>query len=463
MRLLLALSKREIDQYRPAGPKKLASQPIAFPDTPTVDTLRSITFDWTANFDNERWTQTACAACGALHNSDDAVLLPRSSITASWLEPLRAPSDFLPFLLQTDPEHRASLFSFSDPLLDGHLLEERGIRRAPDGEVVGIHACKTCRDALRKGNVPASSLMNGLWCGPTPPELEELTPAEEIVIGLARSSYNALFFLKAPVHNGPLETRQRASRGHWVAYPQHVDRIHEAVTSLPHRATDLADVLHITLVGPVSAECRTLKKALSVSMRRVWAAFDWLKEHNELYAGVVWDNEAAATYGEDGAVPVELARHVWPEDTEMEERETYGTADADPASADPKDGLTNRRCGLPTGEAMGAFNPDGGDDEDRDEDTDVDSDVFDFDEEEEEACPDDEDARRRQIETRAIMEGELDPRWSLAQRDDLEGERDGVITTSGIVDVSGRRVSMEERKRAATGRIIGASTSSLQK
>ncbi|GAA5951502.1 hypothetical protein JCM10213_002746 [Rhodosporidiobolus nylandii] len=311
----------------------------SFPDTPTPEDFARIAQLWGDNFKDARWTQKTCSVCAGMHNADEIVNVDLRTLPRDWLRPLRVPVDFLPHLRQTDPEHYAALFTYRDALLDGHILEPDGFVFSEEaGEYTAIQTCRTCFASLGRRSVPRVSLANGMWTGPLPPELAALTPAEEIVIGLARSSHTALFFLRPPgdfTDSGGLNTRQRASRGHWLSWPQFTDRAFEAVHAVPLPPDKLADVLHVTLIGPGVHEPTVLHKALEVSITRLRIAYDWLVRHNHLYAGIAWDNQAAARYSITGGIPDELEQFTWTDEHgDLDEREGY-SGDADSTQADP--------------------------------------------------------------------------------------------------------------------------------
>ncbi|GAA5924725.1 hypothetical protein JCM10213_000426 [Rhodosporidiobolus nylandii] len=317
-------------------PKTLAGAAVDFPDTPSPEQLRFLAGAWRDNFRDNRWIQLACAVCGGLHNADEITTVDTRDKPPAWLPTLAVPYDFLDFLSR-DPEtgvHRDELFQYGDPAFDGHMLDPAGLLIDESGAVGGLRVCKTCIGALapvknggrsgRASHAPTSSLLNGLWTGPIPPELANLTPAEEIVLALSRTRHTTLFFLRAPAPDADLNTRQRAARGNWVAWPQFTDVVHDAVTQLPMSATALGDVLHVTLVGAPSQDNGVLRRALSVSRTRLKAAFDWLKRHNHLHGGIAWSEAAAASYDPDGAIPSAVEQFVWAGE-DPGERDEYAT------------------------------------------------------------------------------------------------------------------------------------------
>ncbi|GAA6028560.1 hypothetical protein JCM8097_007282 [Rhodosporidiobolus ruineniae] len=264
---------------------------------------------------------------------DEIVVHRIATLDPEWLAPLKVPPDFLPQTRRANPAHWAELFTYGDASLDGHMLEPAGIVYEPLAcEYSGVRACKTCDGSLQRGRAPEVSLVNGTWTGPVPPELQDLTPAEEICLGLARNNTTAFFLLRGPGDPKELDTRQRASKGHWVAWPQYTDRAYEAVHALPLPPTDLAKVLHVTLLGPGTHDHSVLKKYLEVSVRRLRVAFDWLKINNHLYAAVPWDTAAANRYSPDGDIPSELEQFVWTDASEdFGERDEYTASRPEPA------------------------------------------------------------------------------------------------------------------------------------
>jgi len=158
--------------------------------------------------------------------------------------------------------------------------------------------CTSCTSALKPSSrrILPQALVNGIWSGPIPIELASLNEAEQTVIALNRVCNKSFFFLRASEE----QARQRASKGHWVSWPQ------DAQTSLPVfrvplEPSTLADT-HVSFVGPIPFSEVAMKKTFSVSITKLKAAYDWLRNRNHLYANVVWDEATAALYT-DGEVP----------------------------------------------------------------------------------------------------------------------------------------------------------------
>lgn len=250
-----------------------------------------------------------------------------SSVPQAALDLLKVPSDFLPYLLHNHPEEHRALFDHG-PLLRNHFVDSRGLVFDQDALEVIATACDDCWTALDKEKLPKLSLANGLWTGPVPDVLACLTDAEQLAIGITRSSMRSLFFLRSHPTDDK-STQQRASKGHWLSFPQYLGDLVTSVQSLPHPPTELARMVHIALVGPPPYDEAALRSTFAVDRLKIRAAFDWLSTRNELYRGIGWDSSTADLY--DGKVPDSLAR------TEIPDAEAEGAERAACTSYDDGD------------------------------------------------------------------------------------------------------------------------------
>ncbi|KAL7409026.1 hypothetical protein BDY24DRAFT_324601, partial [Mrakia frigida] len=155
--------------------------------------------------------------------------------------------------------------------------------------------CNDCYGSLRRGKLPRSSLANGLWTGPVPPELACLTVMEERALSLSRTSLKAIYNLD--YGTAPSSERlQRAMKGHWVAWPQYLGALVEHVMELPQSPEDLAEQLQVSLVGPSPYSEKELSDLLQVDPRRIRVAFEWLSTRHEDYAAITWNFRTASRY-----------------------------------------------------------------------------------------------------------------------------------------------------------------------
>ena len=126
--------------------------------------------------------------------------------------------------------------------------------------------------------MPAEARANGLWRGPDPPEIAELTYSEAKVINLARvyvsvkrvfldrSSYAATTTAEAPLYH----------QKNVVAYPMSPDA---ALTAIGVSPSALAKTLLVQFVGDDSERLRR-HPDLQVSVENLRDAFRWLSSNN---------------------------------------------------------------------------------------------------------------------------------------------------------------------------------------
>ena len=123
--------------------------------------------------------------------------------------------------------------------------------------------------------MPALARTNGLWRGPSAPELQALTYAERRVVQLARLyvSVKRVFLNRA--RSFASAGRDEAPRYHErnvVAYPQNPDQVMTLIGLLPK---DLNSSLAIQFVGSDRSQLR-FEPTLTVSVDRLRSAFFWL-------------------------------------------------------------------------------------------------------------------------------------------------------------------------------------------
>lgn len=147
--------------------------------------------------------------------------------------------------------------------------------------------------------MPKFAMANDLWIGPSPPELQDLTLGEQLLISRART-YSKL--LRLGTRTSSTDTRQRGMRGNTVSFPQDP----AGVLKLLPQLNALQEFVTIVFTG---ADVNVLKnsKDLSVRQWKVRQALQWLKANNDAYADMVIDEAAlgdlpAPCEGDDGSV-----------------------------------------------------------------------------------------------------------------------------------------------------------------
>ena len=147
--------------------------------------------------------------------------------------------------------------------------------------------CRKCRDCLsrveektRKPHLamPAAARANGMWHGPEPPALEELSYAESKVINLARVyvSVKRVFLDKRSYAGTKDSETPLYHQKNVVAFPQDPDA---ALTALGLSPQSLAKTLLVQYVGKDSSALKK-ERDLCVSVHKLRVAFRWLSTHS---------------------------------------------------------------------------------------------------------------------------------------------------------------------------------------
>lgn len=308
----------------------------------TIEEARNIHRTFAALTSNAVTMQSTCAVCSQLYGSEGsfffapaAVHLTKNSVVGfieadklsmPSLDPIRVPDDFMPFYRRHHPEEWAAHFTFGFEHLDGHFLDPLGVT-----EEGSLLLCQACNKALSppSSQCPSNALANGLWTGKAPPHLQVLTPAEQILIGLTRSVHAMLFLKGDPTDT---ESRQRASKGSWMAWPHYIGPTANKVCSLPPHPSILTETMHVCFVGAQTTSIST-SQYFDISLPRVKLAFEWLCTRNPLYADIGWDEEMASLWSSnDGdTVPSSLAPDAM---FDWSERPTYIPPHDDPTLSD---------------------------------------------------------------------------------------------------------------------------------
>ncbi|KAI0686393.1 hypothetical protein C8T65DRAFT_591195, partial [Cerioporus squamosus] len=116
------------------------------------------------------------------------------------------------------------------------------------GAILDASICPDCSRYLARDSVPPLSYANGLYLGPVPPELRDLTFIEEAIVARARAKC-WIVHLKEDKDNADtpaLAYHQRGFKGHIIVYPQ---RPEELATVLPLPVEDIITPICIVFVG----------------------------------------------------------------------------------------------------------------------------------------------------------------------------------------------------------------------
>jgi hypothetical protein len=213
-----------------------------------------------------------CASCGCIHHHADKVQ--------------RVPVDNPSLLhLQVDPSIVPFDFGSGIPHLDllHIMIDPTGIAplTIPSNTQQHIFVCRTCNASLEKGYRPRESLANYRWIGAVPPELQDLSWIEELLIARAHLTGQIL----------RLQNRNSSShfglKGHVILLPQDTT---ELLNILPLPSSSLPDIVRVVWVGRPVRNADVLRDHFRVRTQKVYDALRWLVRNNEDYKDVVIDN-----------------------------------------------------------------------------------------------------------------------------------------------------------------------------
>ena len=145
--------------------------------------------------------------------------------------------------------------------------------------------------------MPPYALANDLWIGRLPPPLRNLTQGAKLLLPIARGIVRRFNCKTDSGAWAPVEEKIKAFVGNFVAFPQ-ADGGRQ-VLSLPPKETDLVEFVQIVFAGsdPSSLQKARLEE-LGVSLELFKRAYEYLRDTNEQYAAVRWDDEAARDFAD---------------------------------------------------------------------------------------------------------------------------------------------------------------------
>src|SRR5579859_7288698 len=153
----------------------------------------------------------------------------------------------------------------------------------PNGiiDAASLYVCHSCQKSLQAEVLPPESLANYRWIGPVPPELQDLTWMEELLIARAHLTG----------HIVRLQDRNSAShfslKGHVILLPQDTMKL---LTILPLPPSNLPDIVRVVWVGKPVRDIDGLRDYFSVRTSKVYDALVWLTQNNEDYKEVTIDH-----------------------------------------------------------------------------------------------------------------------------------------------------------------------------
>jgi len=140
--------------------------------------------------------------------------------------------------------------------------------------------CASCKDSLQEGLVPKYALANGLWLGSIPPQLQNLTYAEQLLISRVRCNKCIV-----QVSSGMYKMKANV-----IAFENPMPKIYQR---LPPPIDDLDEVLAFIYTGPCRPSPEDMERTpLLVCRNKVSEALEWLVLNHADYRNmdIAYDN-----------------------------------------------------------------------------------------------------------------------------------------------------------------------------
>jgi len=170
---------------------------------------------------------------------------------------------------------RKEQLSTSDPVQDieGPVL---------DGKCTGV--CESCETSLMKGIIPKYALANGLWIGDVPPQLQNLTFTEQLLI--ARVRHNCCL-----IHVASGRVKMMANV---IMFSNPMLKVYH---KLPPSKEELDKVLAFIFTGSAQPCDKDFQRTpMLVRRNKVAAALEWLKLNHTDYDNLEISVENLNTY-----------------------------------------------------------------------------------------------------------------------------------------------------------------------
>ena len=197
--------------------------------------------------------------------------------------------------LEYDPEnskHPNQAFqSFHDFLLEKEIVQPEtdtdnsdSFENHPTRLLHGLSICRSCRDSLNKGEIPANSMMNNLYIGKTPEVLKVLNPIELMFVSKTKCFQTII--KPGPISNKlPRSERLSAVKGNMIHLPLSTSITAETLyKSATERLFEEAED-NVLLYGKPNKDREVWNHI--VDRKKVLAALKWLCEHNPNYKDIV--------------------------------------------------------------------------------------------------------------------------------------------------------------------------------
>ena len=182
----------------------------------------------------------------------------------------------------------------------------------------GLAICNSCRNSLNKGEVPANSMINGMYTGETPQVIKVLNPIEQMFVSKVKCFQTII--KPGPISSKlPQSERLTAIKGNLIHLPLSTSTTAEQLCkSATERLFDVEDFVHC--YGKPKKD-QTIWRHL-VDRKKVHAALSWLVKNNKNYKDIVVPTVAEdilpAVFGEDPYI-CELCQQQFESESEQSE------------------------------------------------------------------------------------------------------------------------------------------------
>src|SRR5579859_5497442 len=204
--------------------------------------------DLYADFYNEMMELTknvVCASCGCIDHHIGK--FTSVSVDDAWLHLLQVDPSLVPFDFK----------SGIAPLDESHIMID------PNGIIdeASLYVCHSCQKSFQAEVLPPESLAHYRWIGPVPPELQDLTWMEELLIACAHLTG---CIVRLQNRNS---TSHFSLKGHVILLPQDTTKL---LNILPLAPSNLPDIVRVVWVGKPVQDIDRLRDYFSIQIHRVY-------------------------------------------------------------------------------------------------------------------------------------------------------------------------------------------------
>lgn len=184
---------------------------------------------------------------------------------------------------------------FTEGPLANLMVDANGIVPGDAENDISLQLCVRCDSSLQKGKLPRLAIANLNVLGSVPPEMNDMTMVEEMLIARCRAK---CCIVKLQDHRLP--SSQRGIKGNIIIYPQKIGGL---ANVLPPPIDDVIHPICVLFVGQTLPSRSWLKdKAHPLIVRRevIRRSLIWLKAHNPLYKDIEIDETCLQALPVDG-------------------------------------------------------------------------------------------------------------------------------------------------------------------